>query len=585
MTGLSPSELFFLTAQLLGGIGLFIYGMSLMSAELQVTAGNRLRMLIGRLTQQRWAALGVGTLLGFLIHSGPATVMVVSFANAGLIDLVQSVSVVVGANVGTTLSMQIVSLSLDRYSFLVIFAGVVVYLSGRGKKVSHVGLVVVGLGLLFLGMRLMSDAVVPMRSLGYFEKVTRHVNAGTALGMLAGVLLSAVFTGIIQSSGATIGILFALSSAGVFTSIDQVFPLILGAHIGTCVPALIGSVGATISARRAALSHLLFNVIGAGLAMLMFRVYEAVIPAVGGNLVHQIANTHTAVQTFTAAVFAPFASIYAAFVTRLMPSREIEPERSYVDDSVLDRPETAIVAALHELQRMATIARRMFQDTMRGFLDLSPQRFVSVRKREEVLDTIKEALTAYLVSLAGRQLSRRQAMLTQYLLTATADLERIGDHVESMATLTEEKMRDRVWFTDDTVMDLIQLFKKADHILLLTIRSFEPSFYDAPSALAAEILDARNDYVACSQAVRRRQQTKILEKREDAMSAIFFHRYLTSFNKIVKHSKTIALVEKEPWFFVKEHKLDRRSERAGQPGNVKRVAAPYDPKIFDDDGS
>ena len=583
MSTLSASELFFSITQLLGGIGLFIYGMALMSAELKATAGNRLRMLLGRLTHHQWTALGVGTLLGFLVHSGPATVMVVGFANAGLMDLVQSISVIVGANVGTTLSMQIVSFSLDRYSFLVIFAGVVAYLAGRRGKTSHVGLVVIGLGLLFLGMRLMSESVIPLRNTGYFESVIRYTNARTVTGMVGGVLLSTVFTGIIQSSGATIGILFALSTAGVFTSIDQVFPLILGAHIGTCAPALIGSIGATISARRAALAHLLFNVIGAALAMIMYRLYAAVVPMTGGSLLRQIANTHTAVQAFTAILFVPFASLYAAGIKRLLPSREIEWERSYLHDEVLDRPETAIVAALRELQRMATIARRMFQDSMRGFLDLNPQRFVYVRKNEEVLDTIKEALTAYLVALAGRRLSRRQALLIQYLLTAAADLERIGDHIDAMATLTEEKMRDRVWFTDETVMDLIELFKKADQILLLTVRSFEPTFYDAPATLAAEILDARNDYVQCSLAIRQQEQAKILEKREDALSAIFFHRYLTSFNKIVKHSKTIALVEKEPWFFVKEHRLDRRSGRMDPPSDVKRVAAPYDASIFDDD--
>ncbi len=583
MSSLSASELFFSITQLLGGIGLFIYGMALMTAELQFTAGNRLRMLLGRLTHRQWTALGVGTLLGFLVHSGPATVMVVGFANAGLMDLVQSTSVIIGANVGTTLSMQIVSFSLDRYSFLVIFAGVVMYLSGRRGKRSHIGLVVVGLGLLFLGMRLMSEAVIPLRNTGYFESVTRYTNARTLAGMTTGVLLSAVFTAVIQSSGATIGILFALSTAGVFTSIDQVFPLILGAHIGTCAPALIGSIGATISARRAALSHLLFNVSGAALAIVMYRLYAVGVPMAGGSLLRQIANTHTAVQAFTAIVFIPFGSLYAAFITRLLPSREIDREQSYLDDGVLDRPETAIVVALRELQRMATVARRMLQDAMRGFLDLNPQRFVYVRKKEEVLDAIKEALNVYLFALANRKLSRRQALLIQYLLTAAADLERIGDHVEAIATLTEEKMRDRVWFSDDTVMDLIELFKRVDHILLLTIRSFEPTYYDAPAGLAADILDARNDYVECSLAVRQKEKDKILEKREDALSAMFFHRYLTAFNKIVKHSKTIALVEKEPWFYLKEHKLDRRSGRVDPPSDVKRVAAPYDASIFDDD--
>ena len=238
------------------------------------------------------------------------------------------------------------------------------------------------------------------------------------------------------------------------------------------------------------------------------------------------------------------------------------------------------MAALKELQRMATITRRMLQDTMRGFLDLNPERFRYVRKNEEALDTIKEAVNSYLIALAGRQLSRRQSIIIQYLMTATADLERIGDHVDSIAELTREKMARNIWFTDDTVMDLIELYKKADQMLLLTIRSFEPSFYDRPTKLAAEILEMRSQYVAYSLDIKQKEKTKILEKKEDALSGIFFHRYVTCFNKIVQHSKTIALVEKEPFFFVKEHKLEKRSDKVEPPGKIKRNKAPYDENIF-----
>ncbi|MBZ5499410.1 MAG: Na/Pi cotransporter family protein [Acidobacteriia bacterium] len=577
---LSASELFFSITELLGGIGLFIYGMELMSREFQKTAGHRLRVFLTRLTSSRWSGLGIGTLLSLLIHSGPTTVMMVGFANAGLMDLAQSISIMFGANVGTTLSMQIISFSIDRYCFLAIFVGLMCHLVSRRESLRHLGLVVVGFGLLFLGMRIMSDAVIPLRNSGYFENVLRHTNAATVTGMLFGLLLSGLFTALVQSSGATIGILFALSTARVFTSIDQVFPLILGAHIGTCAPALIGSIGASISARRAALSHLMFNVFGAAIAVIMYRVYESVIPMTSGSLLRQIANTHTAVQVLTAMIFMPFTRQYAEFVTRIFPSQQAEPEKSHLDDSHLETPEKAIVAALKELQRMATITRRMLQDTMRGFLDLNPERFRYVRKNEEALDTIKEAVNSYLIALAGRQLSRRQSIIIQYLMTATADLERIGDHVDSIAELTREKMARNIWFTDDTVMDLIELYKKADQMLLLTIRSFEPSFYDRPTKLAAEILEMRSQYVAYSLDIKQKEKTKILEKKEDALSGIFFHRYVTCFNKIVQHSKTIALVEKEPFFFVKEHKLEKRSDKVEPPGKIKRNKAPYDENIF-----
>ncbi len=581
--GLSAPELFFSIIKLLGGIGLFIYGMMLMSGELQKTAGYRLRVLLSRLTRNRWSGLGIGTLLGFLIHSGPVTVILVGFTNAGLMDLAQAVSVAFGANVGTTLSMQIISFDIGRYCFLVIFGGLTAHLAFKRKWIKHLGLVVFGLGLLFLGLRIMSEAVVPLKSTGYFETLLRHTNAGSIGGMLSGLILSTLFTAVIQSSGATICILFALSTAGVFTSLDQVFPLILGAHIGTCAPALIGSIGASISARRAALSHLGFNVFGAAIAMLMYRVYAGVMPLTSDSMLRQIANTHTAVQALTAMIFMPFTRQYAEFITSIFPSQQIEPEGSHLDDSLIEMPEKAIVAALRELRRMAAIIRRMFQETMRGFLDLDPQRFLSVQKNEEVLDTIQEAINSYLIALAERRLSSRQSILIQYLMTATSELERIGDHIESLAELTREKMARNIWFTDETVMDLIELYKMADRILALTIRSFDPSFYDAPSRLAAEILEVRNQYAECSVGIKQKERIRILEKKEDALDGIFLFRYITCFNKVVRHSKMIALVEREPLFFVKEHKLELRSDKVEPPENVKRIKAPYDKNIFNKD--
>jgi phosphate:Na+ symporter len=577
---LGASEFFFAITELFGGMGLFIFGMELMSGELQKTAGQRMRLLLSKLTSSRWSGLGLGILLGLLIHSGPTTVMTVGFTNAGLMDLVRAISITFGANVGTTLSMQIISFSIDRYCYLVIFAGLMARLVSRRVTVKHLGLVAVGLGLLFLGMRIMSDAVIPLKNSGYFATIPRYTNATTLAGTALGLLLSTVFTASVQSSGATIGILFALSTAGVFASFDQVFPLILGAHIGSCAPALIGSIGASISARRAAFSHLMFNILGATIAIIMYRVYAALIPLTSPSLLRQIANTHTAVQALTALIFIPFARQYGEFITRIFPSQQIEPEKTHLDDQLLEMPEKAIVASLKELQRMSAITRKMLQDTMRGFLDVNPERFLYVQKNEEVLDTLKETLNSYLIALAERSLSRRQSLIIQYLMSATADLERIGDHVDSIVELTREKISRGVWFSDETVLDLIELYKKADQILLLTTKSFEPSFYNAPAKLAAEILQTRNQYVASSLSIMQKEKNKILEKKEDALSGIFLHRYLTSFNKIVQHSRTIALVEKEPLFFIKEHKLDKRSDKIVPPAKTGRVKAPYDEDIF-----
>jgi len=574
--------LFLTVTKLLGGLGLFIYGMTVMSSELQKTAGHKLRALLYKLTTNRVSGLTIGSFLGFLIHSGATMVMVVGFTNAGLLSLHQSIAVMLGANVGTTLSMQVVAFNISQFAYVAIFLGLLGYLSFKAERVKHLSLVLFGFGLLFLGMDIMTEAVRPLKDMGYFETLLKYANATSAIGMLSGLLLSAVFTTVVQSSGATIGILFALSTAGVFTSLDQVFPLIIGAHIGTCTTALFGCIGTQVTAKRSAISHLVFNVAGGLLAIAMYKVYEYLIPLTSDDLSRQIANTHTLVQLVNALLFLPFSNRYADLIVRVTPSKSKEPEKTHLEDSLLITPEKAILAALLELQRMSGVAREMFQSTMRGFLELKPEIFYHVKRSEEALDALKDALGAYLLALAERNLSRRQSIIIQYLMSATSDLERIGDHVESIAELTNEKIRKNIWFEEDLVLDLIELYKKSDGILALIVKSFEPSFYDAPSDLAAQILQLRNEYVALSLKIKQTHNNRILEKRENPLNGIFYHRFIICFDKLVKHSKTIALVEKERFFFIKKHKLDKKSEKREPNEKIKHPTIAYDSKIFDE---
>jgi phosphate:Na+ symporter len=577
----SAWEIFLAITQLLGGIGLFLYGMELIGSELQKTAGNKLRMLLSRLTTRRWSGLAVGTLLGFLVHSGPTTIMMVGFINAGLMDFAQSIGVTFGANVGTTLSMQLISFNIDRFCYLVIFVGFMARLMSARLWIKHLGLVVAGFGLLFLGMRVMSDAVLPLKSSQYFTFLLRYCSSASFGGMIAGLLLSTLFTAVIQSSGATIGILFALSSAGIFSSYHQVFALILGAHIGTCAPALMGSIGTSISARRAALGHLIFNVLGASIAMIMYPAYAAVIPLISGSMLRQIANTHTLVQLLTALIFMPFTRHYADFIAGAFPSRQVDSEKSHLDESLLGRPEQAIVAVLKELGRMATITRRMLQNTMRGLLDVSPKRFAQVEKSEEALDVMKDALNEYLIALANRHLSDRQSIIIQHLETATSTLERIGDHIDNIAEITKEKVAAGLWFPDETIVDLIELYKRSDQMLQLAVQSFEPAYKDAQPQKAAEIFEVRNRYKEFSMVMRQKERNRILQKQEDALSGIYLHRYISCFNRIMQHSKTIALMEKEPLFYIKGEKLETQSGKLEPQPKNKKVKASYDQNIFD----
>lgn len=576
--------IFIALTKLLGGLALFVYGMFISSDSLQKAAGRGMRTLLYRLTKNRVAGFGVGTGLSFLIHSGPVMVMLVGFINAGLLGLQESMAVMVGANVGTTLSMQIVSFDVGKYCFLAIGLGYLLNLVFKKDEIKAALMVLFGFGLIFLGMITMTDAIMPLKEAGYFTAVVSRLHGETLWGILFGLAVSTICTTAMQSSGAMIGITFALSKAGVLTSFDQVFPLVLGAHIGTTTTALLGSIGTSISAKRAAWSHFMFNLLGAFLAIAMIGFYRWVIPITSPDLVHQVANIHTLVQLLNGLIVIALLKPFTQLIIKITPSKHAEAEKSYLDDNLLDTPEKAIMAGLHELRRMAKIAREMYQNSMKGLLDLDFDRFRTVRKEEEILDNLKININNYLLLLAERKLSRRQSIMIQYLMTAASDLERIGDHIETLSDLTKEKMKRNIWFDNDSMMDLMELYKRADSIICLLIKSFEPSFYDSPAALANKILEERNRFVLLSNRIRTRYNERILDKKETALSGIFFIRYVNCFNKLVKHSKTIAVVEKEPFFFIKKHKLDKRTDLNDPTIPVKdKQVGNYDHSIFKDE--
>ncbi len=576
---------FLLVTKLLGGLSLFIFGMSMMSDALQRAAGKKLKKILFALTKNRFSGLAIGTLISFLIHSSSTTVMLVSFINAGLIGFTQSLPIMLGANIGTTLSMQIVSFNLSKYCYFAIATGFLSYFLTNSQKAKNIGHIILGFGLLYLGMSLMTDAVTPFKNLETFYSAFQYLSTGTLTSVFLALFFSTLFTGIVQSSGATIGIIFALSGAGILTSFEQTLPLILGAHIGTCATAMLGCIGTQKSAKRFALSHLLFNIIGAGFALLMYKFYTWLIPLTDSDLVRQVANAHSIVQIINALIFLPFIAAYSKFLHFVFPNKNSKEEISHLHDELLDTPEAALVAAIKELKRMSTVSRDMFQNAMRGLLDLDFQRFQAVARDEDILDNMKIAITNFLHSLAERKLSRRQSVMLQYLLSAASELERIGDHIETMIETTTEKTKNKVWFDDDSMLDLITLFKKADHIIMRIGKSFEPSYYESSIKFAGSILEERDNYVKFSADVRNKYTRRILDQKENAISGIYFNQYITCFNKIVKHAKTVAVVEKEPLFFIKKHKMEKKATKAEpcKGMDLNHKVGNYDAKIFTPD--
>lgn len=571
-----------LIVNILGGLAFFIYGMKVVSESLQELAGGKLRDLLFRLTRNRMSGLTVGTLLGFAIHSGAATLLLVTFINAGMLTLENSIAVMLGANIGTTLSMQLISFKVGQWALAAVAVGLLMKLGSRKERWRHIGMMLFGFGLIFLGMETMSGAVGPLKENGMLESVLQLANARTTWGFGLLLLLSLIITGIFQSSGATIGVAFALCQADVFTDLRQVFPIVLGAHIGTCSATLLGSIGTNIEARRSAYSHLGFNVAGTAAAWLMAPFYFWLIPLTSDVLVRQVANAHTLVQLINSLLLLPFAPLVARVVRRLSPSSEKPPELSYLDQNALETPERAIAAAMRESRRMAGIVRQMLVQAMSGLLRRTSKPFALVLQNEHVVDALKRSVNDYLLQIARRKLSTRQSILLQHLMSTTSDLERIGDHIETVVNTTEEKVAKRVWFDQESVRLLAEQYQRVDRLLRLTILSLDPDL-GAFKQISKRMLELRRDFVTANRMMRARHRQLILEHHETPINGLYYELYLRCFERIVRHTKSIARVEQESFFKVKPQKFELRTEEFDSLPSAMDNPLPVDERMLNEE--
>ncbi len=555
-----PKELFFLTFAILGGLALFILGMNVMTDGLRGAAGSSLRTMLARATRNRFAGIAMGTALGSLVQSSATTVMLVGFINAGLMTLTESIAPMLGANIGTTVSMQLISIKLGDYCFLAITLGFILQFASPKPMVKNIGTAILGFGLIFLGMNIMGDAVKPHREL--FANLLKTVHGDTWTGMIRGLLITAGITGIIQSSGAVIGMCFALITAGVFTELNQVLPIMLGAHIGTCATAMLGSIGTNIEARRSAISHLTFNIINSSLCVILSPVFLKLIPLTTDNLVRQLANAHTITMLFGAALFLPLAPFYAKFIRIIVPTRKPLPQPSFLDSQLAEFPEKAIYAAICELQRVAKICIRSFRLTIDILFHVKANEVKAVKLNENVVDEIKLAMKDYLLALARRALSRRQAIIIQYISRCMADIERIGDHIDEVCDISIRRWKNPQARFDRASLDLLfSMYEAADRVMHLVVESLNPDNQNF-QATAEAVLKARDEYMEKSIHSKAIFLEKIANHEFPPVVGMFFSEYVSAFDRIVKHAKIIALAEKHPYFWIKRTKLERPADEA-----------------------
>ena len=444
---------------LAGGLGLFLYGMKMMGDGLEKAAGKRLKNLLEVLTTNRFIGVLIGAVITAIIQSSSATtVMVVGFVNAGIMSLVQATGVIMGANVGTTITGQLIAFNLSNIAPISTLIGVGLIFFSKKKSIQRLGEILAGFGILFLGLDMMSNAMEPLGEIPEFREMLVKFKH-PLWGMLAGVLMTAI----IQSSSASIGILQALAMQGII-GIDGAIFMLFGQNIGTCITALMASIGTNVMAKRTATIHLLFNVLGTVLflALILLGVpyvqfIESLTP---GNLVRQIANGHTLFNVFNTIILFPFSNYLVKISERLVKSKKEDIEDMqlmFLDKRILETPPIAIVQIGKEIDRMGALAGENVKTAMKAFLDRDEDLIEEIYKREELINYLNMEITDYLVQVNGLPLGSPDSDLIGRYFHVVNDLERIGDHSENLIEYTEYIIREGITLSETAVQGLITM--------------------------------------------------------------------------------------------------------------------------------
>ncbi len=558
---MAPFEIAMLLFQVLGGLSLFIYGMHVMTGSLRTAAGSSLRAILARATHSRGHGAVFGTVVGFLAHSGAAVAMLAGFINAGVMTLEQAIAPIFGANIGTSLSMQLVSFHISDYCWAAIGIGFLVDALLPSERWRKLGDALIGFGLLFLGMETISTGIAPHKDL--LAPYLAHIRGDVWTWRLLGIGVSALLTALITSSGAMIGLCFALVKAGVFTRFDQVAVVVLGAHVGTCIVPIMAALPMRIGAWRAAIAHLAFNVANVLFALAAWPLFVwACTASAPGNLLRQAANLHTFAMVFATLLLLPFIGLFTGLVRRITPSQEPVPAPSFLDDQLLAKPEQALAAVIRELRRMAEVC--VDSMLLNGELILAPCRktYRRLLSNEDVINEVRQSMGDYLGHLTQHYLSRRQTLFLQHLDRCMKDIERIGDHLTHIGDTSLERFKIpdalvpedvfRTWFT---------LFCSAKHVVSLMARSFDPDS-NAFQNTALEILRARDAYMIQSMDAKAEFAGAARDKRVTPIGGYYLSRYVEDLDRLVRRAKSIAFAERQPDFWVKTAKLEKEAKEA-----------------------
>nr|WP_264318547.1 Na/Pi cotransporter family protein [Paraclostridium dentum] len=523
---------------MMGGLGLFLYGMNLMADGLQKSAGEKLKRIIGLLTSNVLMGVLVGALVTAIIQSSSATtVMVVGFVNAGIMTLPQAIGVIMGANIGTTITAQLVSLDLVGMAPLALGIGIVMYLFSKNQKTKTIAEILIGFGILFTGMDFMKNAVKPLSEFkGFTDALVAFGNRP-----ILGILLGFGITAIVQSSSASMGMLLALASQGLIP-LTAALPILYGENIGTCVTSLISSIGASINARRAALMHLVFNIIGTIVFMLILtKPITMIVQNLNPDDVsRQIANAHTLFNITNVILLLPFSKYIVKLTMKLMPEREEEIKSKktvhYIDDRMMETPSIALSNTIKETLRMGEKAKESLDNAMTGFLNKSKEKVDKSFKNEKLINILQKSILNYLLKLSKTSLNDNSRESVDLLFNTVNDIERVGDHAENIAELATTVIDNDLSLSKDGSVELKELYQKVVDTYSLALESLEKSDVD----LACRVIKMEEQVDMMEKSCRANHMRRLNASSCSVDSGVIFLDLISNLERVSDHSANIA---------------------------------------------
>lgn len=521
------------------GLGLFLYGMHLMGAGLQKATGEKLKSIIGMLTKNRFIAVFIGTLVTAVIQSSSATtVMVVGFVNAGLMTLNQAIGIIMGANIGTTVTAQLISFNLESIAPIAVALGMIIYISNKNPKLKDYAEILIGFGILFVGMVYMKNAVKPLREIQAFKDLLVSFSSNPFLGILVGFLL----TLILQSSSASIGILVALASDGLLP-LSSALPILYGDNIGTCTTALLASVGTTKNAQRAAIMHLTFNVVGSLLFILVFNypviyLVETLNP---DSVSRQIANAHTLFNFANVIIQFPFAGLIVKFAQKIIPENdsEINIEEAPVtklDKLLLSTPPIALDSAYKECIHMGNVTLSSLEKSIYGFIQRDNDSLQETFDNERIINKMQKEIIEYLVSVSNADISIDERTRVDRLFNIVNDIERIGDHAENIAELGLEYINIKHSFSDKSKEELNVMIDKVMEVANLSIYALENIDSDA----AKKVLELEDTVDELERFNREQHIIRLNNNLCRTETGILFLDLINNLERVSDHASNIA---------------------------------------------